>query len=90
MNIVDCFVCILQVDPAILGGMVVTIGDKYVDMSTASKIKMYTNVIKEAIQISLPFSTLFCQNNTTSIGKFVFGAKVFLPCTETVYISVSD
>ena len=86
MNIVDCFVCILQVDPAILGGMVVTIGDKYVDMSTASKIKMYTNVIKEAIQISLPFSTLFCQNNTTS----VFGAKVFLPCTETVYISVSD
>lgn len=38
-----------KVDPSILGGMVITIGDKYVDMSTASKIKMYTNVIKEAI-----------------------------------------
>lgn len=39
----------LQVEPEILGGMVVTIGDKYVDMSTASKIKLYTNAIKEAI-----------------------------------------
>lgn len=43
------FVGIFQVDAEILGGMVVTIGDKYVDMSTASKIKMYTNVIQEAI-----------------------------------------
>jgi len=43
------FVSIFQVDAEILGGMVVTIGDKYVDMSTASKIKMYTNVIQEAI-----------------------------------------
>jgi len=48
-NSSQLIVCHLQVDPAILGGMVVTIGDKYVDMSTASKIKMYTNVIKEAV-----------------------------------------
>ncbi|XP_067947690.1 ATP synthase subunit O, mitochondrial-like isoform X2 [Watersipora subatra] len=38
-----------KVDPEILGGMVVAIGDKYVDMSTSSKIKTYTNAIKEAI-----------------------------------------
>nr|AOR07091.1 mitochondrial ATP synthase subunit OSCP-like precursor [Enchytraeus albidus] len=38
-----------KVDPSLIGGMVVNIGDKYVDMSTASKIKLYTNVIKQAI-----------------------------------------
>lgn len=37
------------VDPAILGGMVVSIGDKFVDMSTASKIKKYTEIIQTAI-----------------------------------------
>lgn len=34
-----------KVDPALIGGMVVSIGDKYVDMSVASKIKKYTDVI---------------------------------------------
>ncbi|XP_074657838.1 ATP synthase subunit O, mitochondrial-like [Tubulanus polymorphus] len=38
-----------QVDPSIIGGMVVNIGDKYVDMSTATKIKNYSNLIKQAI-----------------------------------------
>jgi len=38
-----------KVDPSILGGMVVSIGDKYVDMSIASKIKTYTAVIKQAV-----------------------------------------
>lgn len=38
-----------KVDPSLIGGMVVNIGDKYVDMSTASKIKLYTNLIKQAI-----------------------------------------
>ncbi|XP_067673985.1 ATP synthase subunit O, mitochondrial-like [Haliotis asinina] len=37
------------VDPSIIGGMVVNIGDKYVDMSMATKIKTYTNLIKEAV-----------------------------------------
>ncbi|ODN06148.1 ATP synthase subunit O, mitochondrial [Orchesella cincta] len=37
------------VDPTIVGGMIVSIGDKYVDMSTASKIKKYTDLIQAAI-----------------------------------------
>ena len=40
---------IFQVDPSLIGGMVVSIGDKYVDMSMATKIKNYTNLIKQAV-----------------------------------------
>ncbi|XP_065211001.1 ATP synthase subunit O, mitochondrial-like [Planococcus citri] len=38
-----------KVDPAILGGMIVSIGDKYVDMSTASKFKKYTEILKSSV-----------------------------------------
>jgi len=38
-----------NVDPSILGGMVVSIGDRYVDMSTATKVKKYTDLIQAAI-----------------------------------------
>lgn len=38
-----------KIDPSILGGMVVSIGDKYVDMSIATKIKTYTKIIKDAV-----------------------------------------
>uniref|UniRef100_A0A914W7L8 ATP synthase peripheral stalk subunit OSCP, mitochondrial n=2 Tax=Plectus sambesii TaxID=2011161 RepID=A0A914W7L8_9BILA len=38
-----------SVDPALLGGMIVNVGDKYVDMSLASKIKKYTSVLKSSI-----------------------------------------
>jgi len=38
-----------QVDPSIIGGMVVSIGDRYVDMSTAAKIKKYTDLIQAAV-----------------------------------------
>ncbi|XP_055544693.1 ATP synthase subunit O, mitochondrial [Wyeomyia smithii] len=34
-----------KVDTALIGGMIVSIGDKYVDMSVASKIKKYTDII---------------------------------------------
>jgi len=37
-----------KVDPAIIGGMVVSIGDKFADMSIASKMKKYTELIKAA------------------------------------------
>lgn len=45
----DSFHWYFQVDPSLIGGMVVNIGDKYVDMSMATKIKNYTNLIKEAV-----------------------------------------
>ncbi|XP_018369194.1 PREDICTED: ATP synthase subunit O, mitochondrial [Trachymyrmex cornetzi] len=35
-----------KVDPSIIGGMIISVGDKYVDMSIASKIKMYTDLIE--------------------------------------------
>ncbi|XP_037531820.1 ATP synthase subunit O, mitochondrial [Nematolebias whitei] len=35
-------------DPSILGGMIVSIGDRYVDMSTKTKIQKLTKLIKEA------------------------------------------
>merc|ERR1712088_762895 len=37
-----------KIDPAIVGGMIVSIGDKYVDMSIASKLKKYSELIKSA------------------------------------------
>ncbi|XP_077977147.1 ATP synthase subunit O, mitochondrial-like [Glandiceps talaboti] len=38
-----------RVDPKIIGGIVVNIGDKYVDMSTASKVRRYTSLLKETV-----------------------------------------
>jgi len=38
-----------SVDPSIVGGLIVSIGDKYCDMSTATKIKKYTEIIKAAV-----------------------------------------
>ncbi|XP_076021063.1 ATP synthase peripheral stalk subunit OSCP, mitochondrial [Genypterus blacodes] len=35
-------------DPAILGGMIVNIGDKYVDMSTKTKIQKLTKLIRDS------------------------------------------
>lgn len=35
-----------KVDPSIIGGMIVSVGDKYVDMSIASKVKKYTDIIQ--------------------------------------------
>jgi len=37
-----------KVDPTIIGGMIVSVDDKYIDMSVASKIKMYTDLIQGA------------------------------------------
>uniref|UniRef100_A0A069DPH1 Oligomycin sensitivity conferral protein n=1 Tax=Panstrongylus megistus TaxID=65343 RepID=A0A069DPH1_9HEMI len=39
----------LKVDPSIIGGMIVSIGDKYVDMSVASKVKKYTQIIQASV-----------------------------------------
>ncbi|KAG8039056.1 hypothetical protein G9C98_003363 [Cotesia typhae] len=37
-----------KVDSSIIGGMVVSIGDKYIDMSIASKVKKYSDIISTA------------------------------------------
>merc|ERR1711915_218298 len=37
-----------KVDPAIVGGMVVSIGDKFCDMSMASKLNKYSELLKQA------------------------------------------
>ncbi|XP_016985708.1 ATP synthase subunit O, mitochondrial [Drosophila rhopaloa] len=37
-----------RVDPSIIGGLIVSIGDKYVDMSIATKVKLYNDVIQTA------------------------------------------
>jgi F-type H+-transporting ATPase subunit O len=34
-----------NVDPSIMGGMIIELGDRYIDMSIASKIKAYTDVL---------------------------------------------
>ncbi|KAK7503311.1 hypothetical protein BaRGS_00005576 [Batillaria attramentaria] len=38
-----------EVDPSLLGGMVVIIGDKYCDMSMATKIKNFTDIMKQTL-----------------------------------------
>lgn len=38
-----------SVDPSIIGGMIVSVGDRYVDMSTRSKIKLYSKIVEETI-----------------------------------------
>lgn len=40
-------IVLLQTDSSILGGMIVSIGDKYADMSTKTKIQKLTKLIKE-------------------------------------------
>ncbi|XP_061176178.1 ATP synthase subunit O, mitochondrial-like [Saccostrea echinata] len=37
-----------EVDPSLVGGMTVTIGDKFIDMSLKSKIKLYIDILKSA------------------------------------------
>merc|ERR1712183_614939 len=38
-----------KVDPSIIGGMIVVIGDRYADMSLKTKINKYTSLIQQAV-----------------------------------------
>ena len=39
----------LQVDPRIMGGMVVDIGDKHIDMSISSRVKKIQQLVMQAV-----------------------------------------
>ena len=43
------FFFFFQVDPTVIGGMVIEIGDKHIDMSMATKIKNITNALRESV-----------------------------------------
>jgi F-type H+-transporting ATPase subunit O len=38
-----------KVDPSIVGGLVVVIGDRYIDMSLSSKIDRYSALLKQPV-----------------------------------------
>ena len=38
-----------QVDPTVIGGMIIEIGDKHIDMSMATKIKNITNALRASV-----------------------------------------
>jgi len=37
------------VDPEVLGGMVIELGDRYIDLSLSSKLKTFSNIVKETL-----------------------------------------
>ena len=38
-----------KVDPSLIGGMIVELGDRYIDLSISSKLKTYSNIVKETL-----------------------------------------
>ena len=38
-----------QVDPELIGGMIIELGDRYIDLSIASKLKNYSAIVKETL-----------------------------------------
>jgi F-type H+-transporting ATPase subunit O len=38
-----------QVNPELMGGFIIELGDRYIDLSTSSKVKTFTNIVKETI-----------------------------------------
>lgn len=38
-----------QVDPKVIGGMVIELDDKHIDMSMATKIKNITNALRASV-----------------------------------------
>ena len=40
---------VFQVDPTVIGGMIIEIGDKHIDMSMVTKIKNITNALRASV-----------------------------------------
>jgi F-type H+-transporting ATPase subunit O len=38
-----------QVDPSIIGGVILSIGDKYVDMSILARVKKLQQIVRDAV-----------------------------------------
>ena len=38
-----------KVDPALIGGMVVELGDRYIDLSISSRLRTYETIVKETL-----------------------------------------
>jgi F-type H+-transporting ATPase subunit O len=38
-----------EVDPSLIGGLVVELADRYVDLSISSKLKKYSDIVKETV-----------------------------------------
>uniref|UniRef100_A0A670ZHS2 ATP synthase peripheral stalk subunit OSCP n=1 Tax=Pseudonaja textilis TaxID=8673 RepID=A0A670ZHS2_PSETE len=39
----------IKSDPSVVGGMIVSIGDKYIDMSTKTKIQKMSRIMQEVV-----------------------------------------
>jgi hypothetical protein len=39
----------LQVDPAIIGGVILSMGDKYVDLSILARVKKLQQIVRDAV-----------------------------------------
>jgi F-type H+-transporting ATPase subunit O len=38
-----------KVNPSLIGGMVVVLGDRYIDLSISSKLNTFSNIVKETL-----------------------------------------
>ncbi len=38
-----------QVDSELIGGMIVELGDRYIDLSISSKLKTFSNIVRETL-----------------------------------------
>ena len=44
-----CCCCVTQTDPSLIGGMTVSVGDKFIDMSIVRRLDRYTRLVKGAV-----------------------------------------
>lgn len=45
----SCAISPLQVNPSIIGGVILSMGDKYVDMSILARVKKLQQIVRDAV-----------------------------------------